>query len=532
LSGAKWVNRKEFKTISQKQVPDYSPVKSYIAVVAMVIIVTTIGKALQPAFDLINISLFYLLPVLISAVRWGRWPSLASSILGILAFDYFFIPPVLSFTVSDIRHLLNFAVFLIVALVTGTLAARLRTQAVEAKERDRRTALLYSLSRKIAVETDIRQVLQTVVDTVSSSVKGTGAVLIPGVPYNLLTAAVHSSNGEYSLEQKQAAMAQWAFEHGQQTSRGSDIPGAPKDVFIPITDGVRSLAVLALRFESGQVLSPGQQTDLEAFASLTALAMTRVRLTNEAEQAKWLLESEKLHKALLDAVSHDLRTPLSSITGAVTGLLYEEERYSEKAKTALLRAISEGAQRMNRFVTNLLDMTRIESGILKPNREWCDILDIIGVAAKEVRDILPENRIRIKTPQELPLVEVDFGLIEQVLINLLENAAKYSHPASAISISVDNHEHELVISILDKGQTIPEDEREQIFDKFYRLRSSKHVSGTGLGLSISKAMIDAHGGRLWVEPGPTEGNAFVFSLPIGRNQPLSVPAQLEEKDGG
>lgn len=527
-------DNKEFDTVSKKGLrAACSTVKVYTLVLAMIGTVTIVGKFLLPLFDLINISLLFLLPVLISAVRWGLWPSLIASFLGVLSFDYFFVPPVLSFTVADIRHIWNFAVFLIVAMVTGTLAARLRQQADEAKERERRTVLLYSLSRKIAVETGFDQVLQTIVDTVSDSMSCKGAILTPGMPYNRLLVSVHSKNSGPAMPEKQVAMAQWAFEHGQKVPATSG-PGAEDQancIFLPVTDGARSLAVLLLEFEPGRTISPEQQRDLDAFANITALAITRVRLSSEAEQAKWLLESEKLHKAMLDAVSHDLRTPLSSITGAVTGLLYEGDRYNEKAKTALLQAIYEGSQRMNRFVTNLLDMARVESGLLKPKRDWCDLLDIIGVAAKNVHDILPESRIGVETPQDLPLLEVDFGLIEQVFTNLLENAAKYSPSDSKVTITVAGRPDELLISVLDQGQTIPDEERGRIFDKFFRLRSSKHLAGTGLGLSISKAMVEAHGGKLWVEPGPTGGNAFVFTLPITETQPLSIPAQPEGNNG-
>jgi two-component system, OmpR family, sensor histidine kinase KdpD len=497
----------------------------------MVALITAAGKGLQPTFDLVNISLLYLLPVLISGVRWGLWPSLAASFLGILSFDYFFVPPVMSFTVTDIRHLLNFAIFLLVALVTGTLASRLRAEAGAAGERERRTAALYALSRRIAVETDMQRVLQAVVDKVAGSAKIGAAILMPGSPYNKLTMVAHSQDTDFLLEQKQLAMAQWVFEHGRKASSGTHGFGAEKRFFIPIAEGTTSLAVLALEFGPHEILSQEQQKDLEAFASLTALAITRVRLASEAEQAQWLLESEKLHRAVLNAVSHDLRTPLSSITGAVTGLIVEGDRYDEETRNALLRTINEGAQRMNRFITNLLNMARIESGILKPNREWCDMLDIVGVAAKEVRDILPEGRLGIAIPAELPLVEADFGLIEQVLINLLENAVKYSPADSTISLSISAGENELRVAVVDHGSSIPESNRERIFDKFYRLRYTEHVAGTGLGLSISRAMIEAHGGRLWVEPGPDEGNVFLFALPVAGSQPESIPAPPEGGHG-
>jgi two-component system, OmpR family, sensor histidine kinase KdpD len=496
----------------------------------MVALATVIGKVLPSAFDLINTSLLYLLPVLISSVRWGLWPSLTACFMGVLAFDYFFVPPVLSFTTADIRHLLSFAIFLIVAMVTATLAARLRAQVGAARERERRVTAVYELSRNMPAEKDMRQVLKFVVDMIERSITVKVAILMPGSPYNLLTPVAYSGEGEFVLEQKQRASAQWAFDHGKQADHATNSSHNVNHIFVPIADGVTSLAVLAVRLDPGQVLSREQRKDIRAFVSLTALAITRVRLREEAEQAKWLFESEKLHAALLNAVSHDLRTPLSAITGAVTGLLSHGAQYSDETRKSLLLSINEGAQRMNRFVTNLLDMARIESGILKPNREWCDMLDIVGVAAKEVRDILPDHRVEITASPDLPLVEIDFGLMEHALINLLENAAKYAPEASTVSVRIYADEKELRVAVQDAGPSIADDDRERIFDKFYRLRSSMHVSGTGLGLSISRAMIEAHGGSLWVEPGPKGGNAFTFSLPIG-TQPESVPAQPEENHG-
>lgn len=490
----------------------------------MVAVITTVGKAL-PSFDLVNISLLYLLPVLVAAVRWGLWPSLFASSLGILSFDYFFIPPVHSFTVANVGDLLNFAVFLVVALVTGTLAARLRAQASEAEERARTMTAVYTLSRSIAVETDIQQVLRTVVDMVAGTIGVGAAIFMPEAPYSRVRIVASSPNEGALGQRKQVAMAQWAFEHGQQARQSTSSQDDAEALFIPIVQDGTSYAVLALELVPGQALVREQQKDIEAFASLAALAITRVRLANEAEQAKWLLESEKLHAALLNAVSHDLRTPLSSITGAVTGLLEAGDAYDAGTIKALLRSINEGAQRMNRFVTNLLDMARVESGILKPSREWSDMLDIIGVAANRVSDALPEDKVLITAPPELPLVEVDFALIEQVLINLLENAAKYSPTDSTISIDVDADKEQMVVSVADCGPTIPESDRDRVFDKFYRLQSSRHLSGTGLGLSISRAMIEAHGGRLWVEPGADRGNIFRFAVPIGGRQPESLPAR-------
>lgn len=513
--------------------PLFPVLAPYLWTVLAVFIVTVIITGARPAFDLIDVALLYLLPVLISAVRWGLWPSLAASVLGMLCFDFFFVPPVMSFTVGDIRHLFSFGVFLVVAFVTGTLAARLRSQAEASRERERRTAALYSLSDKITAETDLNQVLQTVVKTVAQSTKRDVALFLSGPHEGLPVNSAYSTTEGLSLTEKERDLLRWVFELSQEAMSRNDRGDGIDRLFIPVHNRESCLAVLVLQSASGQVFSEEEHKDLEALANLTALAITRMHLAMEAEQAKWLAESEKLHRALLNAVSHDLRTPLASITGAVTELLSEGDLYNAESRTVLLGTIREGALRMNRFVANLLDMARLESGILKPNREWCDISDIVGVALKEVRDMLPEDRLSIEVPAEVPLVRADFSLIEQVLINLLENASKYSPPESRISIVVSINQGELRVEIGDSGPSVPADDRLRIFDKFYRLHSSKHMTGTGLGLSICKGIIEAHGGTIWVEPGPPAegGNRFIFALPLEEDQPNSIPIEREEVNG-
>ncbi len=497
---------------------------SYGWILVAIAVVTAIGKAMEPAFDLIDIVLLYLLPVLVSAVRLGLWPSLAASVVGILAFDFFFVPPVLSFAVRDMRHVVSFAVFLLVALVTGTLAARLRSQVRTSRERERRTAALYALSDKMGAAMDIQTVLQTVVSSVSQSIVGDVVVFLPGDRGNHLGLLAWSGPECFALTEKERDLAQWTFDLREKAD--SPIDGG-RHFFVPVCNNEACLAVLVL--ELHRSLTGEEEKDLEALTNLTALAITRVHLAGEAEQVKWLAESEKLHRALLNAVSHDLRTPLASITGAVTDLLLEDQRYDEQTRDALLNTIKEGALRMNRFVTNLLDMARLESGILKLNREWHDMVDIIGVALRETREILPAERVRVVIPDDLPLVHVDFGLIEQVMINLLENSAKYSPPESMVTISFSTGDEYLRVEVADHGPPVPMDDREAIFDKFYRLKSSRHVTGTGLGLSICRGIVEAHGGTIWVEPGQIAGNRFVVALPASRAVRPSFPVEPEER---
>lgn len=501
-------------------------IRAYLWTLLGIIVVTFLSKVLQPVFDVVDTALLYLLPVLISAVLWGRGPSLFASLLGVLAFDFFFIPPFLSITVHDVRYLFSFAVFLLVAFVTGTLATKLRDQAERARQREKRTAALYELSRQIGAETDLQRVLQTVVKTVAEAVDAEAVICMLDPVTNLLTDIASAPPLSAPFDDKERAVAHWALEHGQWAGKGTDTLGGADHVFVPIKINENNIGVLALTPKTeGWVVSSGQRQLLEAFANLMAVAITRIQLAKEAERAQWLAESEKLHTALLSSISHDLRTPLASILGAVTGLLTEGDVYGPEATAALLQTVKEEAQRMNRFVGNLLDMARLESGILTLRKDWHDIQDIIGVALREMGEVLQERPVRLDVPSDLPPVQADFALIAEVLTNFLENAVKYSLPGADILVSVRRAENALWVGVGDRGPEIVEADRDRIFDKFYRLQSSKHVSGTGLGLSICKGIIEAHGGRIWVEPRDGGGNMFLISLPVGTPPAEGLPEE-------
>jgi two-component system, OmpR family, sensor histidine kinase KdpD len=496
---------------------------AYVKAFLTLILVTVLGKALIPYFDLINIALLYLLPVLVSAVRWGRGPSFLAAGLGVLVFDFFFVPPVLSFTVHDIRHVFAFAMFLLVAIVTGTMATRLRNELDKTKEREQRTLALYALSQKIAAESDLQRVLETFVERIAEAIKGEVIVLIHNPDAEALFEVAASPHYNTLADDKERAVAQWVLEHGQRAGRGTETLSAAQWLFFPVKTEDSILAVLAIKTGAdGKTLASEQLQLIEAFSNLAAVAIIRVNLAKEAEQVKWLAESEKLHTALLNSISHDLRTPLAAITGAVTSLLSEETSYDAGTKKVLLDTINEGAQRLNRFVENLLDMVRLESGILKLNAQWCDIEDIVGVALRETKDILQPHPLQVRISSGLPLVKADFGLIEHVVINLLENAVKYSPEEGSISISAHAGDDAISVIIADSGPTIPSHERQRVFDKFYRLHSAKHTSGTGLGLSICKGIIEAHRGKIWVDSSHDPGNQFIFSLPVPE-QPGPLP---------
>jgi two-component system, OmpR family, sensor histidine kinase KdpD len=504
------------------------PLKYYVWALLAVSIVTIIGEILVPYFDLINIVLLYLLPVLVSAVRWGRGPSFFASFLGVLSFNFFFIPPVFTFAVSDVRHIFVLVIFLLVALVTGTTATKLRNELEKTTEREKRTLTLYALSREIAAQADPEQVLKTFVEKVAETINGEVIVLIHDPDADVLHEMAATQSYSVVSDDKEHAVAHWVLEHGQPAGKGLEILGGASSLFFPVKAEDRTLAVLAIKPNTDKgTLSPEQQQLIETFANLAAVAIIRLQFAKEAEQAKWLAESEKLHKALLNSISHDLRTPLASITGSVTSLLTEGSVYNEETKDIFLNTIKEEANRMNRFIANLLDMVRLESGILKPNMKWCDIQDIIGVVLKETRDSLQGHPLRINIPPDLPFVMADFILIEHVIMNLLENAVKYSLPGSEIYISAHYHNKMLMVTVADPGPAIPKIEHEHVFDKFYRLHSSKPTSGTGLGLSICKGIIEAHGGSIWVDSSTEYGNRFTFSLPVSE-QP-SEQSNIKER---
>lgn len=513
-------NFSRFQKNIQRNIFFDSPAINYGWAILSILAVTIVGKVLTPYLELVNIVLIYLLPVLVSAVRWGRGPAFLSSFLGVLTFNFFFVPPVFTFEVSNIQHLFILIIFLVVALVTSTIATRLRDEMRKATEREHRTLALYDLSREIAARTDLDQVLKTFVDKVAEIINGMAIVFIQNQDTNTMD-QIASAGDDASFDDREYAVARRVFEQGRPAGRGLGIfEGERSLFFFPVKGEDKTLAVLGIRPGNEMSSFTPEQTQLvETLSNLAAVIIVRLQLAKEAEHAKWLEESERLHRTLLNSISHDFRTPLASIMGAVTSLIEEKDIYSPETRQMFLATIREEARRMNRFVENLLEMVRLESGTLKLNMKWCDIQDIIGVVLREMRDTLLGHPVSVDIPPDTPSVLADFILIEQVLINLLENAAKYSPPDMPISISVKRKEKEVLVTISDTGSTIPGTESEHLFDKFYRQNSSKHVSGTGLGLFICKGIIEAHGGHIWIDPSPDHGNRFSFSLPANNELP-------------
>lgn len=498
-----------------------------ILTIGMVALMTVLGKLVEPALGLVNIALGFLLPVMISGILWGRYTSLLCAFLAAICFDLLFIPPVLHFRVSDVRYLFSFIMFLVVAYATGTLSGRLRHHAHEARKREVRISALYMLSKNIAGTEGLETVLEMAAQRIAESINAAVEILLPDEAGELQVKSRANPQGKTGVNfvnQNEFAVATWVYHHGQIAGHGTDTLSGAQGFYTPLVSDDRTIGVIATLFYSNdKVVDPDKRHLLEAFANLIVLAVKRITLAEASKQTYLLRESERLWMTMFNSLSHDLRTPLASIIGAVTGLLEEGELFDRPARNELLRTIEQEALRMNRLVGNLFDMARLQSGMLQLKKEWCDIEEIVGIALNDIRRSLGNRPVHVNIEPDLPLFQADMGLIEQVLVNILDNAIKYSPIETKLSLEARRQHDELYVAVHDRGEGIPQNEIGAIFDQFYRGRTSQAVKGTGLGLTICKAIINAHAGRIWAESGVGQGTTITFTLPISADAPTGIP---------
>jgi len=489
--------------------------------VAAVAVCTGLAWVMFPLFALSNLIMAYLLGVVVVSTRWGRGPSILASVLSVAAFDFFFVPPYYTFAVTDTQYFVTFGVMLVVALVISGLAVRIRAQAEAARERERRIAALYAMSRELASTRGVHDLLDVAVRHIAEVFRTRVVVLLPQPGGRLAVEAALSA--QFPLDSNELAVGQWAYDHGQIAGRGTDtLPGAT-GLYLPLTGSRGTVGVLGLRPEQPHALqSPEQLHLLETFAGQTALAIERAHLAEEAQQAQVRAETERLRNSLLSSVSHDLRTPLASITGAASTLLESGAKLDDRTRQDLLESLHEEAERLNRLVQNLLEMTRLESGALQLQREWHPLEEIVGAALGRFGKRLQDRPVTTKVPADLPLVPIDDVLIEQVLINLVDNALKYTPARSPIEISASSIEGAVLVEVADRGPGLPPGDEKRIFDKFYR-SGTQAVRGAGLGLAICAGIVEAHGGRIWAENRPGGGVTFRFSLPV-KDTPPPMPS--------
>lgn len=489
----------------------HRPYTRYLLASLLVAGATALSFLIDPILSQTNLVMFYLLAVVLAAVYLGRGPAVLASLLGVLVFDVLFVPPTLTFIVDDAEYLLTFASLFVVGFVISQLAARVREQADAARAREQDTATLYALSRDLAVAANGDEILRALKTNAALMFERRVTILLPNAQTRELAAL---RTDDMVLNENERAVARWAFEHGQAAGRDTETLPAAQMRFVPLKTARGILGVIGVAPSDGNKhLAPAQRRVFDAFASLAATALERAQLAEQAQHALVLQATEELQNALLNSISHDLRTPLVSITGALTSLQEDDRALDDAARQNLLDNARQETERLNRLVGNLLDMTRLEAGALRLQREPSDMQDAIGSALEQLHARLQGRAVRVDVPDDLPLVPMDFALIVQVLVNLIDNALKYSPPQSPIEIRALTQGNQIQVQVMDRGIGIPSADLPRVFDKFYRVQRPDMVSGTGMGLAICKGIVEAHGGIITAENRLGGGALLTFTLP-------------------
>ncbi len=472
----------------------------YFLAFGFIAIVTAGLFALREALDTTLVALLYLIPLGLITAFWGLGPGITSALATFLTFNYFFIKPYYTFAVHRPADVVILVIFLIVAIVISQLVGRMQVSLAAATSREHEATQLYELSTALAGlhnEIKIAEILARQVQ--------------------------EFSHGE-AVELNIAGPQSFAFRLPEAST-----PARSPELSVPIQVARGILGEIRL-WRAAPAITSSERRLLQTFASQGALALERARLAQAESRARVLEESDRLKSALLSSVSHELRTPLSTIKAAASSLRSNDVKWDSAARPELIAAIDDEADHLNMLVGNLLDMSRIESGVLKPKREWNILPEIVGSVLSRMRHLAGEHRVEVDMPESLPLIPVDYVQMEQVFTNLVSNSVKYAPEKTVIRVGafVENDLIHVVVS--NQGPQVPQEHLERIFDKFFRITAADRVTGTGLGLSICKGIIDAHGGRLWAENLP-DGLAFNFTLPLtweGMSSPtLPMDTEIE-----
>jgi two-component system sensor histidine kinase KdpD len=469
--------------------------RPYFKALGIVLVGLGAAEMIQPRFGIENVDLVLLTAVVAVAVRYGLWPSLLATVAASLSYNFFFLPPIYTFTITDPTNVAAFVLFMVVAMLVSNVAARVRTQADTAIGRIRMTEQLYAFSRKLAGTGTLDDVLWATAYQIALMLKVRVVLLLP--EEGLLTVK-SGYPPEDQLDQADLAAANWAWSNDRPAGRGSDtLPGA-KRLFLPMRTGRGPIGVIGIDNDrTGPLLTPDQRRLLDALVDQGALAIERVLLVEDMDRVKRTVETERLRSALLTSISHDLKTPLASVLGAASTMRDLAGALSDTEKRDLLATVIDESERLNRFIANLLDMTKLESGAIVPNTALHDVGEIVGSALRRASKILTRHKVELQLAADLPMLELDAVLFEQVLFNLLDNAAKYSQPDTTISIRSQRDKDRVVLQVADEGEGIPPSELESVFDKFYRVQKGDHVRpGTGLGLAISRGFVEAMRGTI------------------------------------
>jgi two-component system sensor histidine kinase KdpD len=531
------------------------------------LLVTSFIYALQLYPRIPNISIVYLLVILALASTRGRYAAILASLVAFLAFDFFLVPPLYVFTISRVEEWIALFVFLVTAILTSQLAVALRQRAEQADRREREARILYELmyatNSEEEPERQLQVIAQAIVDVFSSWGVQDCAILQPDTTGTLrVRASARQPAHEIALSPDERATAAWVMAHGQSMGLYEDTPLAPSTFarstfrvivrsttsgptvhrtlrLIPLKASQQVIGVLRLRLQDaqrqfaaeerleGERERPNARTAFFwTFLDQVTSVIERARLRQENLRIEVLQRTDALRAALLSSVSHDLRTPLSSIKAAASSLLQEDVQWDDEARRSFAQTIEREADRLNRLVGNLLDMSRIEGGALKPEKEWYPLDELIHGLLDRLLPLLKGRVVHTSLPKDLPLVELDYLQMDQVLTNLIENAVRYTPAASPIDVSVHVEGSQVVISVADRGPGIPSSDLERVFDKFYRVlpnqRNAGYPTGSGLGLAVCKGLVVAHGGRIWAENREGGGTVFSVALPLGKKEGIAV----------
>jgi two-component system sensor histidine kinase KdpD len=477
--------------------------------------VTLLSVPLAAHFDRSNIVAIYILTVVLVGVRLGRGPAALAAVLSVCAFDFFFVPPRFSFAVSDVQYLLTFCIMLAVGLIAGQLTAGLRFQARVASHREERAGSLYEIARDLSGAVQVEQVVKISDESIQRTFRASAALLLPDAGGRLISTLNADAKRADAVLAVEIGTAQWAFDRGQPAGFGTDTLPGSEVLYIPLRAPTQARGVLAVKAHNRRMLRiPEQRQLLDTFAALIAIALERVHYVGVAQDALLKMESERLRNSLLAALSHDLRTPLTVLVGLAESLALTAPKLSSmQLETA--QAIQDEARRMSTLVSNLLDMARIESGEVTLNLQWQPLEEVVGAALEAARGMLQRHTVVVQLPRDLPLIKFDAVLIERVLVNLLENASKYTPPGSTVTLSAEVIADRLSVSVADNGAGLPAGREEAVFQKFTRGERESATPGVGLGLAICRAIIESHQGKITGAQRPGGGAIFTFTLPLG-----------------
>ncbi|AJP47608.1 sensor protein KdpD [Rugosibacter aromaticivorans] len=498
--------------------------RGYLYAALTCIGITVVATPLQQYFEPANIAMLFLLGVVFIANQFGRGPAALAALLNVAAFDFFFVPPHLSFAVSDVQYVVTFAVMLIVGLVIGHLTAGLRYQLWVARSREQRARSLAQMAKSLSSALVEEQVVALSDKFVESTFHAKAAILLPDLGDRLQMPTIHGSTPTYDL-----VVAQWSYDKNEPAGAGTDTLPANAQLYLPLKAPMRVRGVLVVEPDNLRLLMiPEQRRLLDTFAALVAIALERIHFVSVAKDTLIRMESERLRNSLLTTLSHDLRTPLTTLVGLAETLLLDlvaaESTHADKAS-----AIHEQALHTSRLVNDLLEMAKLQSGEITLRKDWQSLEEIVGSALKSLEPLMSKHPLELDLPAGLPLVRCDAVLLERVLVNLLENATKYTSPETLIGIRVSTADTVVRVEVWDQGAGLPPGQERAIFDKFARGQKESAIPGTGLGLAICEAIVQAHGGKIWAENHAPQGARFVFTLPL-EAQP-SIEPEVPDESG-